>query len=176
MALVGMLPSILNSYSSSVHFPGLFVRCYLINTLNKSSCCCGDKLLSSLTLPRNCSAVIFLSSVTICLVSSPCCVCCVLTALVFELVVVKHKALSLAATFLYFLSSSFISCPVALQLSRCDLPCPSQGYINHYYESSDRHRRIWRQTPHIHRDHLLVTELIYLLLLRLAAFFFSHLH
>jgi len=30
----------------------------LINTLYKSSCCCGDKLLFSLTLPRNYSAVI----------------------------------------------------------------------------------------------------------------------
>ena len=54
---LGTLPSISNSYSNLMHFPGRFFRCcwYLINELHKSSCCCGDKSLFSPTLPRDSS-------------------------------------------------------------------------------------------------------------------------
>ena len=55
-------------------------------------------------------------------------------------------------------------------------PSPSQGYLNLYHVNSDMLRRKWRQTPHIHRDHLLLAELIYLLHLKLAALYSSHLH
>ena len=64
-----------------------------------------------------CSAVIILSSVIICLVCSPCFVCYVSTSPVFELVVVEHKVLLLAATFISFPQFPFILCSVALQSS-----------------------------------------------------------
>ena len=79
LALVGMLPSILKSYSNLVHFPGRFIRCcwYLINKLHKSSCCCGDKLLLSHILPRNllCSYHPIISHYMSCVQSLFCMLC-----------------------------------------------------------------------------------------------------
>ena len=74
LALCGMLPAMLNSYSNCVHFPGRFVNCcrYLDSTLHKASCCAVDSRYFRHTLARSCSSEIVLSSVIRLLVLASC--------------------------------------------------------------------------------------------------------